>query len=113
MGARSRCEEEVSGTLHRLVRLNFGDEIPVRGRECNTGILIYVLLYSGKDFWGPCFFFWIIKNLFPKGQSPQTTNTSSQGHHINEQTDNTSPITIGKGASARNKNQQMPTGKPI
>ena len=54
MGARSRCEEEVSGTLHRLVRFNFGDEIPVRGRECNTGILIYVLLYSGKDFWGPC-----------------------------------------------------------
>ena len=50
MGARSRSEEEVSGTLHRLVWFNFGDEIPVRGRECNTGILIYVLLYSGKDF---------------------------------------------------------------
>ena len=52
MGARSRCEEEVSGTLHKLVLFNFGDEIPVRGRECNTGILIYVLLYLGKDFWG-------------------------------------------------------------
>ena len=50
MRARSRCEEEVSRTLHRLVRFNFGDEIPVKGRECNTGILIYVLLYSGKDF---------------------------------------------------------------
>ena len=36
MGARSKCKEEVSGTLHRLVRFNFGDEIPVRGRECNT-----------------------------------------------------------------------------
>ena len=52
MGARSRCEEEVSETLYRLVRFNFEDEIPVKGRECNTDILIYVLLYSGKDFWG-------------------------------------------------------------
>ena len=52
MGARSRCEEEVFETLHRLVLFNFEDEIPVRGRECNTSILIYVLLYLGKDFWG-------------------------------------------------------------
>ena len=52
MGVRSKCEEEVSETLHRLVRFNFRDEFPVRGREYNTGILIYVLLYSGKDFWG-------------------------------------------------------------
>ena len=51
------------------------------------------------------FFFCIIKNLFPKGQCP-TNNQQLQkaGSQRNRKMDSTSPIDIGKGASARYEN---------
>ena len=59
------------------------------------------------------FFFWIIKNLLPKGQcptnnqeykEPRPLETTKIGQHL--------PYKHRKGASARNRNQQIPIGKP-
>ena len=37
------------------------------------------------------FFFWISKNLFPKGKTPQPKNTRAQGPREQKKTDSTSP----------------------
>ena len=43
---RAREDQDAPGVIEGNFTL-YDNEM-----HCNTGILIYVLLYSGKDFWG-------------------------------------------------------------
>ena len=70
----------------------------------------------------PCdfffFFFWIIKNLFPKRpmakQTIRSKTRSQKGYQNDKQTDSTSPKNIGKGHQPETEpsNQTPQTGKP-